>query len=391
MRSAICNPQSQIGKTSAPRPLYPVLLFFTLFLGCIVGAWAWFNLPQFKVQSSEFKVQGSVSGIHFQPRPTVPGYVFVPERLDATVYQTLGTTNIINGAFMPVGPSEIGDQGPAAGTQRLSSQLSTLKPQRTTDPGPLTSDEIPHSAFRIPHSNGPQPSTHNPQRALTLRETPRAATGTVALPIPHSSVRVFLASWRPEDGRKTVSILHTPDICWRLAGWSTLSLGQPPQAWLSVDGRQLPMQSRLFGSPGGADREFVMWCTLVDGRPLETPGRAAASSRAASDTGRASASGRADAEISNDVEIPPPGAPGARRPTQFMASQHPADNGGESSPLKYDLASRRIIAQEVWELLKRRTAVSGSKQFLRVSVPLATDWQTALNQINSFVPTWLKL
>lgn len=65
------------------------LAIFAAFLGATGAAWAWFNLAP-----KQFPVS-----YHLQPRPTVPGWTFVPEPVSEQARDILATTNLFNGTY----------------------------------------------------------------------------------------------------------------------------------------------------------------------------------------------------------------------------------------------------------------------------------------------------
>ncbi|MBU6400811.1 MAG: hypothetical protein KGS61_10865, partial [Verrucomicrobia bacterium] len=277
----------------------------------------------------------SAPRIWLHPRPRVSGYQFVAEPLGRGVFDTLGTTDIVNGAFVPDRGKEAGGHGMVP-TGRIGSDASVSG----------------KSAIR-----NLQSTFHHP-------------------------VRVFLASWQPVSRKRAVGLLHTPDVCWRMAGWSAMGLGQPRRASLRIAGRQLPMQSRVFASPDGADREFVLWGLLVDGQPLEPNPPVAAGFNPRPPGSAANPSPSASARLGIEPHVP-------LRASMVTTPKPPPPSSPFLERLREDLASRWEIARAFWQLVKRGATGTGGKQFLRVSVPLETDWQSALEQITAFVPQWL--
>lgn len=74
--------------TTAPKPFAPFLLG-AVFLLATGAAWAWYN-----VSPKQFPVS-----YHFQTRPAVPGWTFVPEPVSEQAREILATTNLFNGIY----------------------------------------------------------------------------------------------------------------------------------------------------------------------------------------------------------------------------------------------------------------------------------------------------
>ncbi len=114
----------------------PILLFAALFLVCVLGSYAWFNvgLPSSSLRSP-------ASGIWLEAKTNIPGYIFVEEPVSEEVKKTLGTTNILSGSFYKVGDRslEIRDRETAINRER-----SALDTRRSTVP--LASDLRPPSS-----------------------------------------------------------------------------------------------------------------------------------------------------------------------------------------------------------------------------------------------------
>jgi len=234
---------------SEQRP-WAVLFFFLMFIGCIVGSWAWFNLGQ----------PVKASGYWLETRSSVPNYTFKPEPIGEAAIEILGTTNLVNGIFTDESKERVG---------------------------------------------------------------------------------VFLANWPSGDGKRLVTTLHTPDICWIGAGWTPVNLGQPENIIISFEGRDIPFECRAFKSPDSSSNELVVWCTLIGGRVMPEA-------------------------------------------TRFRSSF-------EVTKWNYLLFRGKRFFANLWRELKQRSATKGDKQFVRCSVTLHGDRSESVKQLQAFTPRWLKL
>jgi len=77
---------------------WAVLFFFLVFIGCIAGSWAWFNLGQ----------PARTTGYWLEARSNVPNYTFKPEPIGHGAMEILGTTNLFNGIFTGESKEDIG-------------------------------------------------------------------------------------------------------------------------------------------------------------------------------------------------------------------------------------------------------------------------------------------
>ena len=83
--------------SSGIRPRWPVLVLALPFLASVFGAYAWFN--------TDIGRAGSRPRIWLESTTNIPGYTFVEEPISDEVKKTLGTTNILNGMFHRIVPS----------------------------------------------------------------------------------------------------------------------------------------------------------------------------------------------------------------------------------------------------------------------------------------------
>jgi hypothetical protein len=333
------------------------------FALCILAAWAWFRPGLFPLPG--FAKADSTPRLRFSVVKNLEGYTFVPDPLSPKVLEALGNPDAINGTFVPI------------------ASIPSVSSTRTSSSDPAASDHRPVTGNQEPRTRNQEPITKNPE--------PR----TVGTPM-----RVFFATWSPDQGRDLSVIQHTPDICWVGAGWKPIDAGlakqlaiplatrplrsatadrlranagrpptandgpltavhRPPAATspLPVPGpgpgsdlpspiSHLPFELRVFQSPDRTHRELVAWCTLIDGAPVPEGSRWAAG--------------------------PAPGA------TRFERQQAAASAGrGRGAGLFGDA------------LLHRRPS-SGHKQFVRLSMPLHADAGQLLEQLAAFSAVWVK-
>ncbi len=156
-------------------------------------------------------------------------------------------------------------------------------------------------------------------------------------------VTVFAAEWSAAEARQMVVVQHTPDVCWVGAGWIPVQAGQPERIAVVFDGRPVSFECRVFGVPGSAQRELVLWCTLVGGQVLEEADRWSLESDPARD-----------------------------RETRFAS------------------AGRRMAAGQFLQNVREHRAATAHKQFVRLSVPIAADWREGLRELEAFAPRWLR-
>jgi hypothetical protein len=279
---------------------------FFLFALCLVFPWAWFNtdLPIFPARAGN---EGE--RIWLTVNTNLPGYTFVSVPLSPKELAILQTTNIVNGVFIPNGNSES-----EVGKQKTSNY----------DPSSLTSDSpSPASRLLSPISS-----------------------------LPTDSIRVFLASWLPQDGKKLTVLHHTPDICWVGAGWVpvdddatnqlVLTIPNKDDVTASNKGIQLPFECRVFELPRSGHRERAAWRTLIDGK------------------------------------IMPEG-----KPVFFYGSEN--NNENTTSKNRMEANARNLGVNHLINTIKNRKSVAGIKQFVRCSV----DGNKFIDGLSVFTNSWL--
>jgi hypothetical protein len=164
----------------------------------------------------------------------------------------------------------------------------------------------------------------------------------------HFESAVFLASWTGAKGQKISAVEHTPDVCWAHEGLRPVELGQPPQVNLAFEGRAMPFECRVFESPGGTRRELVVWCSLLGG------------------------------QVMPELDV--------LRLSPKDSTDRYSDHGSRSVTVRQRLKIAQFIG-----LITHRLPAQGSRQFVRFSLPLTTDWRDGLQQIATFGPQWLGL
>lgn len=160
-------------------------------------------------------------------------------------------------------------------------------------------------------------------------------------------VIVFAADWDARNARQMSVVQHTPDECWVNSGMKVIGGVLPSRVDLTLDGRTLPFECRLFQTGAAGGRELVLWTTLLSGLPLEE---------------------------------------GARFVTES------AREGSLPGDRRYqDSQSRSRRTGQFVTVLKKRLKATGSKQFVRLSVPISGEPAEALADAVAFADRWLTL
>ncbi len=157
-------------------------------------------------------------------------------------------------------------------------------------------------------------------------------------------VTVFAAEWDADGSHPMSVVQHTPDVCWVGAGMKPIRLGQPQRITVSLGGREVPFECRVFGPPHGSVRELVVWCTLVGGSVVAETDRWA---------------------LEEDLDV--------------------------ETRTRFEWAGRRLAAGQFLVNVAERRRGIGAKQFVRFSTPVAEGWEPALERLKAFAPTWLEL
>ena len=159
---------------------------------------------------------------------------------------------------------------------------------------------------------------------------------------------VFMASWDHTKGEQVLAVDHTPDLCWAHVGWRPLDLGQPKEVHIDFGGVSLPFECRVFESAGGNRRELVVWCSLLGGRVMP------------------------------ELDI-------LRLSAQESTGEY-NDHAQRSVQVR-----RRLKLAQFWASITQGVPHRGTRQFVRYSVPVTSDWASAIEQVTEFGPRWLKL
>jgi hypothetical protein len=158
-------------------------------------------------------------------------------------------------------------------------------------------------------------------------------------------VSVFKADWKAGEGDGSNVFGHTPELCWVGSGFRTVRLGEPLQVFLELAGQRIPFHCRILTHPGLPTPEITLWAASVDGRW-------------------------------DDVSI---GAPADMGQLDTTLRSYVRDVGRTLSTRW--AAIRRVALQPF--------AVSGPKQFVRLSLPVTDGWPAALADLESFAQAWL--
>jgi hypothetical protein len=160
------------------------------------------------------------------------------------------------------------------------------------------------------------------------------------------AVRVFSAKRFKENPNEIGLFVHTPDRCWVEGGWK-LEPVNPDVVGVNIHGVPLQMERRIFQF--GAEKELVYFCGLVDGRTLPY---------------------RLDHNLSVGVR------------TALKKNQATSGALGRASDTHF--------WERLWTSFTSRRALSGPKQFIRISTPLRSeDASTADERLQRFVSHWL--
>ena len=158
-------------------------------------------------------------------------------------------------------------------------------------------------------------------------------------------VSVFQADWKAGEGDGGNVFGHTPEICWVGSGFRTVRLGEPSQVLVELAGHRVPFQCRILTHPGLPTPEITLWAACIDGRW-------------------------------DDVLLGPPADMG--KPDTTLRSY--VRDVGRTLSTRW-AAVRRVALQPF--------AVSGPKQFIRLSLPVTHEWPSALADLERFAQAWL--
>lgn len=159
-------------------------------------------------------------------------------------------------------------------------------------------------------------------------------------------VSVFAAHWQAGQGDGGTLFGHTPEICWLGHGFRTVRHGEPSQVFIPMAGRRIPFQCRVLKHPEQPTPEITLWAACIDGRW-------------------------------DDIPYGPP----------------PNQTEGEATIRTYLQGVGRTLATRfasVRRIVQNPFASTARKQFVRFSIPLTTDWQPALAELEAFAHQWLE-
>jgi hypothetical protein len=179
------------------------------------------------------------------------------------------------------------------------------------------------------------------ERALVADRTVNGEFDRGAAPI-----RVFSAKRYEEKANEIGLFVHTPDRCWTEGGW-TVEPVAPDIVEVTVHGARMTMERRVFDFKGS--KELVYFCGLVGGQPLPY---------------------RLDHNLSVGMRI--------------------ARKDGKDAAMAATRASDTLFWNRLWKSFASRRALSGPKQFIRVSTPILNgDTKRADEILQQFIPLWL--
>lgn len=162
-------------------------------------------------------------------------------------------------------------------------------------------------------------------------------------------VRAFSAKRFTEDLNDIGLFVHTPDRCWTQGGWK-LEPAEPTHVELTIHGVKMQFERRIFVA--GGYRELVYFGGLVGGRPVPF---------------------RLDHNYSVALKYQ------VQRPGRRV----------EQSGLTRALDP--LFWRRLWDGFVSRSALTGPKQFLRVSTGVARDDVAGADQLlQAFLPQWLE-
>jgi hypothetical protein len=158
-------------------------------------------------------------------------------------------------------------------------------------------------------------------------------------------VTAFMGTWDAGNPKQLAVVSHSPDVCWVGAGWKPVAVDHPEKVFIDFGNHTIPFEVRTFEAPGGGHRELTLWCTLVSGQIYEESGRFL---------------------IRKEDES---------LPTQSLKAA----------------GARHSLRTKLVKAIVDRIPGDGTKQFVRFSIPLRGDWQSALEDLQNFARDWLQL
>ena len=158
-------------------------------------------------------------------------------------------------------------------------------------------------------------------------------------------ISVFQAEWKAGVVNDDRVLGHTPELCWVGAGFRTIHLGEPSRVFVELAGHRVPFECRILTHPGLPIPEITLWAACIDGQ-------------------------WGDYSLGPSADI--------GKPDTTLLS-YMRDVGRTLSTRL--AALRRLVLQP--------GAVSGPKQFVRLSSPVTDGWTAALADLEKFAQAWL--
>jgi len=158
-------------------------------------------------------------------------------------------------------------------------------------------------------------------------------------------VSVFAAYWLPGQGDIN-SVGHTPEKCWVGTGFRIEPHGEPSQVLISMAGREIPFQCRILKHPDLGAPEITLWAACIAGRWDGIP------------------------------------------------YEPPLEQLNNAPTVRERLRALWVSYERRWvffcEYIHLRSTPTARKQFVRFSIPLTTEWQPALAELEAFAHQWLE-
>jgi hypothetical protein len=158
-------------------------------------------------------------------------------------------------------------------------------------------------------------------------------------------VSVFAADWQPGQGDLD-SLGHTPEKCWVGTGFQIVPFGGPSELSILVGRRQIPFQCRVLKHSNLAAPEITLWVACIDGQ-------------------------------CDGIPYQPP-------------IQQIEDSYAVRAQYLTLLPSYKNRWAFFCERLLLRSNPAAHKQFIRLSTPMTTEWQSALVELAAFANRWLE-
>ena len=196
---------------------------------------------------------------------------------------------------------------------------------------------VAHVATNLAHySFKPVPIDENAMETL-------ATTNIVNGDFRKGTTRItaFAADWMSKQAQQMSVVQHTPDVCWIQTGFKAVDMGQPGMVRLQFGTNQIGFECRVMVPPGGRP-ELTLWCTLLNGRPIEEGFR-------------------------------------------FSNADLMKETGGQTK-----LSSRIRGFNMLLGALRTRTRADGTKQFLRLSTSVERSWKDSLAELQDFATEWVR-